>query len=858
RTRIKPNASHSSGSRLLLASGLLVFAFVAFEFWVMHHHAPSHQQHDGRFPFFKVSGSVPPDGDSTALPGAPLVPDSMRPFPAMAVRTETPLDPLRAPHTGVFELPPREPLLEEQVDKFGGTLGGTNDKEEGYGDMRVAVLVPYSGPGLPLWFDAFTDLAAANKDLVDWIIFCEEDLAQVRTPSNVRMISTSPAKLAWMLAGVVYPADADEYPELYVSDYETAVSGHLTDSQKPPRNARGMAAKFIQKLLSKNPYYMVEFKPALGWVFREYLKEYSHWAYGDLDVFFGDLTKGWLEPSEMRDYDIITYSFGDQHRAYLRGQLTVHKSIPKVNGIWRNCPHLSNYLRRIERTIETKQYNLESAEGCYSMAVMYSKDIKAKYAVKVFTDMPGGLQGDQEEVVITGDALVKRCPQQEGRRGDVIEPDYGGSMQVDKGPYFPVEAEEKGSDCEYWINPNFQTCLKLKESATKTNVFLLKGRYYERDFVNLWRDKVEDGCSMGAFHHFQEFKGSYRAWNTRPPMPPIHTGMVAGNGGLVPLPNGDWYAMAVDPDAPPPADRDRFTYRYCLQWNVLNDRTKDAKFICDISLTPRDGLRTLHDSRPESARRGSLTGGAAVTLGGVGGFSDVPRLLRSAREWKGPKVFVLMLRDTLQEKEDVQELIRSEEELGVLDNAYIVYFFSPYSAGAEVNDGDLPTKALLNAVGDLCQTSRHLLTLPPGFSIARGAEEAVVTALETPTEAPRVLIIPQWCVDPRDRYLAEPVPSLDLKDLRRRTVEGTASLCLAREDTESNSYLGVTVMEAALDEEESAAGMGGFGDAVPAVQSKGTTRKTKSGLALLRSDAASPVIVVDLWSAPALFLRHIE
>lgn len=54
---------------------------------------------------------------------------------------------------------------------------------------------------------------------------------------------------------------------------------------------------------------MVEFKPALGWVFRDYLKEYSHWAYGDLDVFFGDLTKGWLEPSEMRDYDIVTYRY---------------------------------------------------------------------------------------------------------------------------------------------------------------------------------------------------------------------------------------------------------------------------------------------------------------------------------------------------------------------------------------------------------------------------------------------------------------------------------------------------------------------------------------------------------------------
>lgn len=48
--------------------------------------------------------------------------------------------------------------------------------------------------------------------------------------------------------------------------------------------------------------------------------------------------------------------------------------------------------------------------------------------------MPGGKQGDQEEVVITGDALIKRCPQQDQRRGDVDEPDYGGIMQVNTPP----------------------------------------------------------------------------------------------------------------------------------------------------------------------------------------------------------------------------------------------------------------------------------------------------------------------------------------------------------------------------------------------------------------------------------------
>jgi len=75
----------------------------------------------------------------------------------------------------------------------------------------------------------------------------------VKTPPNVRMISTPPPELAWMLSGVVLPADADEHPDLYVSDYQTAVKGRaqLEESQIRPRNARAMAARFIQTLLAK-------------------------------------------------------------------------------------------------------------------------------------------------------------------------------------------------------------------------------------------------------------------------------------------------------------------------------------------------------------------------------------------------------------------------------------------------------------------------------------------------------------------------------------------------------------------------------------------------------------------------------
>lgn len=62
-------------------------------------------------------------------------------------------------------LPPREELDLQDLPE---------ETKFAYDGMRVAVLVPYSGPGLPNWFDAFTDLAAASRDAVDWIIFCEE------------------------------------------------------------------------------------------------------------------------------------------------------------------------------------------------------------------------------------------------------------------------------------------------------------------------------------------------------------------------------------------------------------------------------------------------------------------------------------------------------------------------------------------------------------------------------------------------------------------------------------------------------------------------------------------------------------
>lgn len=68
------------------------------------------------------------------------------------------------------------------------------------------------------------------------------------------------------------------------------------------------------------------------------------------------------------------------------------------------------------------------------------------------------------------------------------------------------------------------------------------------------------------------------------------------------------------------------------------------------------------------------------------------------------QVLVLLLCES--QREAVATAIQSEVQNEGLDNALIMYFFVPNmeGEGEEVNRGDLPTKALLNAVGDLCQT----------------------------------------------------------------------------------------------------------------------------------------------------------
>ena len=95
-------------------------------------------------------------------------------------------------------------------------------------------------------------------------------------------------------------------------DLHIRVASTLPDGSPSNKNM-GNLKKILTEQFRKHPYTLVEYKPAYGHIFADYLKPYTHWGYGDLDMVFGDIPS-WVSDSELDDWDIVTYSHGDQAR----------------------------------------------------------------------------------------------------------------------------------------------------------------------------------------------------------------------------------------------------------------------------------------------------------------------------------------------------------------------------------------------------------------------------------------------------------------------------------------------------------------------------------------------------------------
>lgn len=142
---------------------------------------------------------------------------------------------------------------------------------------RIVLIIAYFGK-FNNYFQLFLNSCEKNKEICDWIIFTDDKTEYVY-PSNVRVV--------------------------YISF----------------QSMRNMCqAKFDFKIELNRPYKLCDYKPAYGFIFEDYLKEYEYWGHCDTDLIWGDIAAFW-DDERIRKYDKI----------FELGHCTIYKNTVRNN-----------------------------------------------------------------------------------------------------------------------------------------------------------------------------------------------------------------------------------------------------------------------------------------------------------------------------------------------------------------------------------------------------------------------------------------------------------------------------------------------------------------------------------------------
>lgn len=145
---------------------------------------------------------------------------------------------------------------------------------------KIRILIPYFG-AWPFWIHFFLATCRENST-IDWLIYTDCNRLQ-DCPANV---------------SIVY---------LSYEDYCTKVSTNLGICFRPA-----------------NAYKLCDIKPALGHIHSEELIGYDFWAFGDLDLVYGDLRQ-YFHETKLQRKDIFS-----THKTRISGHLCLVRNMPDL------------------------------------------------------------------------------------------------------------------------------------------------------------------------------------------------------------------------------------------------------------------------------------------------------------------------------------------------------------------------------------------------------------------------------------------------------------------------------------------------------------------------------------------------
>lgn len=130
--------------------------------------------------------------------------------------------------------------------------------------MRTVLILPYFG-NFPNYFNLYLKTLSYNKSF-NWLIItdCREEF---EFPENVTIFYKSFAEIEQLFQN-----------------------------------------KFDFKISLESPFKLCDFRPAFGYVFEEYLRDFDYWGHCDPDILWGDLSK-FIDYKKLAKYDKI-FSLG--------------------------------------------------------------------------------------------------------------------------------------------------------------------------------------------------------------------------------------------------------------------------------------------------------------------------------------------------------------------------------------------------------------------------------------------------------------------------------------------------------------------------------------------------------------------
>ena len=152
---------------------------------------------------------------------------------------------------------------------------------------KLIVVIPYFGKPIK-WLNFFLASCAKNSD-VDWLIVSDFEI--LHRPKNVHHLFIT------------------------FDSYRSYIATKL-----------GIQPNWNQS------YKLCDLKPALGFLHEDIVKNYDFWAFGDMDLVYGDILDKY--ESLMKDYDIIS-----SHTYLLAGHLSIFKVMNETNLLFTVIPN---------------------------------------------------------------------------------------------------------------------------------------------------------------------------------------------------------------------------------------------------------------------------------------------------------------------------------------------------------------------------------------------------------------------------------------------------------------------------------------------------------------------------------------